>query len=82
MALLTEHNLVSAAESSAAPDSKTPDSVFSFAQTMPYDQAKRRLEQMYIKKQIEKFSGNIARTAEALSVLPNNLSRKIRQLGI
>jgi two-component system nitrogen regulation response regulator NtrX len=51
-----------------------------FSAPLPLSEAKRRLELLYIKTQLEQHAGSIQKTAETLQVLPNNLSRRIRQL--
>lgn len=53
-----------------------------FSQTMPLNSAKHLLESRYIKTQLKKFNGSIKDTAQQLEILPNNLSRKIRDLDI
>lgn len=53
-----------------------------FSKTMPLNSAKHLLESHYIKTQLKKFNGSIKETAQQLDILPNNLSRKIRDLGI
>ncbi len=47
---------------------------------MALSEAKRVLELEYIRCQLERLGGSVQRTAEALGVLPNNLSRRIKQL--
>jgi DNA-binding NtrC family response regulator len=51
-----------------------------FQKSMALSEAKRVLELEYIRRQLERFGGSVQRTAEALGVLPNNLSRRIKQL--
>ncbi|MEW5817683.1 MAG: sigma 54-interacting transcriptional regulator, partial [Spirochaetota bacterium] len=48
-----------------------------FSTTMPLKEAKKFLEQKYIKKQLAKFNFSVKDTAAALEILPNNLSRKV-----
>ncbi len=50
-----------------------------FHLTLPYAEAKRRLELTYLQTQIRKF-GSIKSAAEALGILPNNLSRRLKEL--
>ena len=51
-----------------------------FARTMPLAEAKRQFERRYLQRQIELHGGSVKRTAAALGILPNNLSRRVRQL--
>lgn len=53
-----------------------------FSQTMPLNSAKHLLESRYIQTQLKKFNGSIKDTAQQLDILPNNLSRKIKDLDI
>ena len=52
-----------------------------FARTLPLAEAKRRLECRYLQRQFELHGRSVKRTAAALGMLPNNLSRRARQLG-
>ena len=52
-----------------------------FARTLPLAEAKRQLERRYLQRQFELHGRSVKRTAAALGVLPNNLSRRARQLG-
>lgn len=63
--------------SGAANDPDSP-----FARTMEYSEAKACLEKTYIETQLKKFDGNISKTAVAMGMLPNNLMRKMKTLGI
>lgn len=58
------------------------DSPAIFEETRPLGEAKKILEKEYIIKQLKKHEGNVSVTALALKVLPNNLFRKIKELGI
>lgn len=51
-----------------------------FARTMPLAEAKRQLERRYLQRQLELHGRSVKRTAAALGILPNNLSRRVRQL--
>lgn len=53
-----------------------------FAVTKPLTLAKREFEKRYILSQLAKFGNNVSATALELGVLPNNLFRKIKELGI
>ena len=52
-----------------------------FTRTMPLAEAKRQLESRYLQRQFELHGRSVKRTAAALGILPNNLSRRARQLG-
>ena len=58
----------------------TNDSQAPFQETLPYQEAKRRLELRYLETQIAKFNGSVKAAAAALEILPNNLSRRLREL--
>ncbi|MBN2736126.1 MAG: sigma-54-dependent Fis family transcriptional regulator [Spirochaetales bacterium] len=51
-----------------------------FKKTMPLRNAKNLLEQIYLKKQMEIHHGSVKETALALGILPNNLSRRLKEL--
>jgi two-component system, NtrC family, nitrogen regulation response regulator NtrX len=52
------------------------------ATTMHYNTVKRAFERQYLGAQLEKHGSNITRTAKAIGLLPNALSRKLKELGI
>lgn len=81
-ALLSESTEISVEGLSRGLAAKKPPGTEFFSETMPFAEAKHRLEALYIKAQLEKFGNNITKTAEALHMLPNNVSRKIKALGI
>jgi DNA-binding NtrC family response regulator len=45
-------------------------------------EAKEAFERAYVSAALEAAGGSVSRAAEALGILPNNLSRKIRELGL
>ncbi len=47
---------------------------------MPLREAKRRFELLYLERQIQMAGGSLARAAEKLNLLPNNLSRRLAEL--
>jgi two-component system nitrogen regulation response regulator NtrX len=53
-----------------------------FEETRSLSEAKKNLEKEYIIRQLQKHDGNVSVTALALNILPNNLFRKIKELGI
>jgi len=53
-----------------------------FARPRPLAQAKTELERQYIEAQLKLNDWDIPATAQVLGILPNNLHRKITQLGI
>lgn len=53
---------------------------FSFDQSMPLREAKRRMELAYLERQIALSGGVLARAADRLGLLPNNLSRRLGEL--
>jgi DNA-binding NtrC family response regulator len=44
--------------------------------------AKEAFERGYVAEALEACEGSVARAAELLGLLPNNLSRKIKELGL
>lgn len=50
-----------------------------FSITLPYQEAKRRLEWRYLQTQIA-LHGSVKAAAQALGLLPNNLTRRLREL--
>lgn len=55
---------------------------FVFNKTLPLNEAKKELEKQYIITQLQKYNNNVSHTAKALNLLPNNLFRKMKDLGI
>ncbi len=53
-----------------------------FVRSRPLSQAKTELEKLYIETQLDLNNWDVPKTAGLLDVLPNNLHRKITQLGI
>lgn len=51
-----------------------------FQTTMPLSKAKQKLELGYIRAQLALYGDSVQKTAEALGILPNNLSRRVKQL--
>ena len=47
---------------------------------LPLREAKRRMELAYLERQVELAGGSIARAAQRLEILPNNLSRRLGEL--
>jgi DNA-binding NtrC family response regulator len=45
-------------------------------------EAKEAFERAYVSAALEAAGGSVARAAEALGILPNNLSRKLKELGL
>jgi DNA-binding NtrC family response regulator len=45
-------------------------------------EAKAAFERAYVERALEEAGGSVARAAEALGLRPNNLSRKLRELGV
>lgn len=53
-----------------------------FQETAPLNIMKKELEKQYIITQLKKHENNVSTTATALKILPNNLFRKMKDLGI
>lgn len=47
---------------------------------LPLREAKRRMELSYLERQVELAGGSITKAAQRLEILPNNLSRRLREL--
>lgn len=62
--------------------SDTPGSDSVFEQAMPLTDARRVLEHHYLERQLALHGYSVKHTAEALSMIPANLSRRLSQLGI
>ena len=50
--------------------------------SLPLREARERFEREYLEAQIERFSGNISRTAEFVGMERSALHRKMKSLGI
>jgi DNA-binding NtrC family response regulator len=72
---ITEENVKEAA---AAGKEETREDLF--RKPMPLHEAKRRMELDYIRTQLDIAGGSIRKAAQTLGVLPNNLSRRLKQL--
>ncbi len=61
---------------------KTPSGSadFPFDEAMPLREAKRRMELLYLERQLQLAGGSLTRAAEKLDLLPNNLSRRLAEL--
>jgi two-component system, NtrC family, nitrogen regulation response regulator NtrX len=45
-------------------------------------EARRAFEQTFLKRRLARFDGSVKLTAESLGLLPNNLSRRLSELGL
>ncbi len=52
------------------------------SQDFKLTEARRTLEAAYIRRALHRHGNSVKRTAEALDVLPNNLARRITELGL
>ena len=80
MLVLGDAPVIGAADIERAAGGGVADAGDPFARTMPLAEAKRLLERRYLQRQIELHGRSVKRTAAALGILPNNLSRRMRQL--
>ena len=78
--VLGDAPVVEAADIERAAAGSVAEAADPFAQTMPLAEAKRQLERRYLQRQLELHGRSVKRTAAALGILPNNLSRRVRQL--
>ena len=49
---------------------------------LPFKEAKIAFERSYVIKILAECDGSVSNAASALGILPNNLSRKMKELGI
>lgn len=54
--------------------------VYPLDEPLPLREAKRRMELAYLERQVELAGGSLARAAQRLEILPNNLSRRLGEL--
>ncbi len=67
-------NPVPGAQSRGGPDTS--------GEMLPLKEAKEEFERGYVRGALERCDGSVAKAAAALGLLPNNLSRKLKELGI
>ncbi len=70
---------------SAAPVAHTSPGVSSPGVSSPrasLAEAKEEFERAYVREALEASGGSVARASELLGLLPNNLSRKLKELGL
>lgn len=78
--VLVDAPVIGAADVERAAAGSVVDAGDPFARTMPLAEAKRDLERRYLQRQLDLHGRSVKRTAAALGILPNNLSRRLRQL--
>ena len=52
------------------------------AEALGLAEAKAAFERAYVERALDYAGGSVARAAAALGLRPNNLSRKLRELGL
>ena len=78
-----QSNLTASGESvPRAASPRLDDEEDPFALPMPLQEARRQLERRYLERQLAAHGYSVKKTAEALSMIPANLSRRLSQLGI
>ena len=83
--LLCDMDFLSAANlGGMIPDSspKTEGDSLFWSETAAFQDKKKEFEIRYLSKQLERYNGNVSKTAEALGLQQSNLSRKLSELGI
>ncbi|MDD5315838.1 MAG: sigma-54 dependent transcriptional regulator [Candidatus Cloacimonetes bacterium] len=83
--LLCDKDILSVADISAMiPDAgpRGDQGTLFWQETVAFQDKKREFEIRYLSAQLERFGGNISKTAEALGLQQSNLSRKLSELGI
>lgn len=78
-ALLRQLDSLGWSAADKASSAALPGGAYDLDESLPLKEAKRRMELAYIERQVE-LAGSIARAAERLSILPNNLSRRLGEL--
>lgn len=86
-ALLAEGPVLGPEAFEGAPGSKAPPAAAPEGWEALFEQeslieARRAFEQVFLKRRLAKFDGSVKRTAESLGLLPNNLSRRLVELGL
>jgi DNA-binding NtrC family response regulator len=71
-----------AAASDARPCGRQAELAAEVASGLSLAEAKAAFERAYVEKAVAAAGGSVARAAESLGLRPNNLSRKLRDLGI
>jgi two-component system nitrogen regulation response regulator NtrX len=59
-----------------------PAAASAFEAAMPLREARQHFERLYLETQLARNQWSVKQTAQALDVLPNNLSRRLGELGI
>jgi two-component system nitrogen regulation response regulator NtrX len=84
--VITERDVEAATAENPVAEGKSPPASGNdagiFGTTMPLSEAQDALERRYIETQLVLHGGNVTRTATALGILPQNLTRKMRRLGM
>ena len=83
--LLCDKDILSVADISAMIHDAGPrgdQGTLFWQETVAFQDKKREFEIRYLSAQLERFGGNISKTAEALGLQQSNLSRKLSELGI
>ncbi len=66
----------------AGPELRGTDDALDASFIAPLREAKAAFERAYVEKALAAADGSVARAAALLGLLPNNLSRKLRELGL
>jgi len=82
LAIFTVGSAIDADDVEAAVGAHHPEVGIYFTRPRPLGDAKDELERIFIETQLALNEWDIPRTATVLGILPNNLHRKITQLGI
>lgn len=70
------------APGSRLPVVQPPSSLDELFEAESLIEARRAFEQVFLKRRLEKFGGSVKDTAASLGLLPNNLSRRLAELGL
>lgn len=77
---LKELSLLDGARGESSPSTATDEELWH--ETMPLRVARQRLEKRYLEIQLAAHGWSVKKTAAALDILPNNLSRRLGELEI
>jgi DNA-binding NtrC family response regulator len=78
--IMCQNGIVSTKDIQINNISENKNSIFDI--TIPLSRAKHDLEKRYILTQLNKYNGSVKETAKGLEILPNNLSRRMKDLDI
>ncbi|MBN2829356.1 MAG: sigma-54-dependent Fis family transcriptional regulator [Candidatus Cloacimonetes bacterium] len=79
--IFTEGSIIKPADLTLNPEEMASDNEF-WEESISFCDKKHQFEKRYLQHQLNKFKGNITKTAHSLGLQQSNLSRKIRDLNL